>query len=142
MTILRHGVDAGLGTRAIARPNEGDGILFAHLLLLPVFERSLPGPAGIQAYRARLCRDIDGYREPAAAVAAAGSLRRSTAHLLAMHAVHCFSRPLRETRPLHGTRAFRGLQLHCLRALDRSHRGDGGGGRGGDISFGGGDDES
>lgn len=129
MTILKLGADAGLSARAMIRPNAGEGAIFAHLLLLPIFERSLP--ARIKSYRARLCRDT-GYREPAAAAAVAGE-RRSTAHLLAMHAVHCLSRPLRETKPLHGTPAFRGLQLHCLSALDRVAETE---------AFGGGDDES
>ncbi|MDE0109942.1 MAG: hypothetical protein OXN96_19220 [Bryobacterales bacterium] len=129
MTILKRGADAALSARFMYRPNAGAGETFAHLLLLPIFERALP--ARINSYRVRLCRDT-GYREPKAATAAAGK-RRSTAHLLAMHAVHCLSRPMKETRPFRGERAFRGLQLHCLWALDRIAEME---------AFGGGDDES
>ena len=116
MTILRRGIDTGLGTRGMFRPNPGDGAVMAHLLLLPGLYAALSAGESIQL------REDMGCYESRAAIAAAGSLRRSAAHLLAMHCVNCLARPMRETRPLRATPAFRALQERAIAALREAER--------------------
>lgn len=112
MTILKAGVDQGIGTQGMMRPNEAAARRFAHLLLLPGILRGMSHSGG---YPSALRHDI-GYSEPRAARAVAGEIR-SVAHLLAMHCVNCLARPLQETRPFWPTRAFRALQVHADWAL-------------------------
>ncbi|MDE2824876.1 MAG: hypothetical protein OXI89_01310 [Gemmatimonadota bacterium] len=119
MTILKAGVDTGIGTHGMFRPNADEGRLLAHLLLLPAIERGMSSNAG---YPSALRRDV-GYSEPLAARLAAGD-RRSAAHLLAMHAVHALSLGPAELRRHWASQAFRALQTHAEFALH-----DFGGGR-------------
>ena len=125
MTILKAGVDTGLGTRGMFRPNADEGRLFAHLLLLPGFDRVLRrqerSRSGIGPWLDSFRQDT-GYREPAGCIAACrGSERRSAAHGLALHAVGALANPQFSRRHA-GAPAFRQMNGRCLVLLDLAAR--------------------
>ena len=123
MTVLPAGVDQGIGTRAMMRPAADEGIVFAHLLLLPGLDAALCRQeecrAGLGPWLDRLRLDT-GYREPESCVAACGgSERRAAAHLLAMHAAAAVAG---QFRGKWSAPAFRALQRRCLFLLDLAAR--------------------
>lgn len=120
MTILKAGVDQGLGTRTLRghggplRSSSADAARLAHLLLLPKFEAALHGdrPAVLLD---RLQRKA-GWQPPASC-AAICTERRALAHLLAFHAVGAMSLSDAGGRPFRSQASFRELNRQCLQLL-------------------------